>query len=67
MYDWLYWLNFASYSSDKGVKGWGEVGGVNGWGVGDKLYLSMGLFGVSMSLRSATSLEGLRDISLTQS
>ena len=38
------------------------------WAVGGGLYLPIRLFEVSMSLRSAsqTSLEGLRDVSLTK-
>ena len=50
------------------MKGWVGGMGDGGWGGWGRFYLPIGLFGVSMSPRSAsqTSLEGLRDISPIQ-
>ena len=47
------------------------MGGGGGWEVGGRLYLPMGLFGASMSPRSAShrprqDWRALRDVSLTQ-
>ena len=57
----------------KGLGGWegGEVGGGGGWKAGGRLYLPIGLFGASMSPRSAShrprqDWRALRDVSPTQ-